>query len=383
MKAKRKENSDLKDLYIGRTMQGIYFCEGVKIEKGDFGDGIEKKVLQQIAQLKKFSKVEVVSLPIENSRFDKILFLIPLVNSNREKQRKVLLTYTNKVDYIYIRKPSLTIKFYRILKKIKNRNANIKILMEVPTYPFHGEYKGIARCMVLKSIFCEYKLQKVVDKIITYSDDDYIWKVPTIKISNAVDYHLIPKRHMSTLSSKEIRLTSVANFNYWHGLDRLIKGIAEYKGEYRFILNVVGEGREIPKYKKLVSELKLQHQVFFHGFKSGNELEKIFNYTDIAVDSLGRHRSGVKYNSTLKGKEYAARGIPSISGVKTEFDYMSEFPYYLRVPADDSNINMFDIELFYKKIYYNEKTISEITDFIREYTYQFFDISKNFEPVKN
>jgi hypothetical protein len=52
-----------------------------------------------------------------------------------------------------------------------------------------------------------------------------------------------------------------------------------------------------------------------------SSLNDIYNISDIAIDSLGRHRSNVMYNSTLKGKEYCAKGLPIVSGVKTEFDY--------------------------------------------------------------
>lgn len=308
-------------------MKGIYFVEGVAIEKGHAGDGIERKVLYQIEQLEKISEVKVMSLPNITNSFDRLLFILPFAVSKREGQRRALFVEARNASFIYIRKPSLTIDFYKVLKAIKKDNPSIFIFMELPTYPFHKEYRGVARAMALKSAHCEKKLKSVVDKIITYSDDDEIWGIPTVRLSNSVDFKSIRIRDSKSLIKNTVRFTSVANFTYWHGMDRMVEGIANYHGNYNVIFNIVGEGREIPRLKERVKTLNVEKNVIFHGFQTGNGLSEIFDNTDIAVDSLGRHRSGVVYNSSLKGKEYAARGIPSISGVKTEFDYIPEFQY--------------------------------------------------------
>ncbi|MGX7058991.1 glycosyltransferase [Vagococcus humatus] len=363
-------------------MKGLYFSEGVAIEKGIAGDGIEKKVLSQINQLEDISSIEILSLPCNQSFLDKILFLLPIVNSKRDKQRNILKKKAMGKDFIYIRKPTLTRKFLNILRNIKKNNSKLLILMEVPTYPFHKEYKGISKLLILKSKFCEKKLNEVVDKIITYSNDKFIWDIETIMISNCVDFSLVPMRTTSCLKKNTIIMTSIANFNYWHGLDRLILGISNYSGKYKILLNVVGEGKEIPSLKKLTKKLGLQDSIIFYGFQEGEELTKICNRTDIAIDSLGRHRSGVKYNSSLKGKEYAARGIPIVSGVLTEFDNMENFPYYLKVPSDDTAIDIEEIVKFYKKIYINNKSVKQITKEIRTYSYGYFDYSTGFNPVK-
>jgi glycosyltransferase involved in cell wall biosynthesis len=51
----------------------------------------------------------------------------------------------------------------------------------------------------------------------------------------------------------------------------------------------VGNGKEIPNLKKLVDNLHLSKQVIFHGFKTGDELDSLFNSCHIAVGSLGLH----------------------------------------------------------------------------------------------
>ena len=363
-------------------MKGVYFVEGVAIERGHTGDGIERKVLYHIEQLEKISEVKVLNLPNITDSLDRVLFILPFPISKREKRRRALIAEAKDASFIYIRKPSLTIDFYKVLKTIKKCKPSIVIFMELPTFPFHKEYRGIAKAMALKSIYCENKLKSVVDRIITYSGDDEIWGIPTIRLSNSVDFKSIKIRDGKSLKDNTIRFTSVANFTYWHGLDRMIEGIANYHGKYNIVLNVVGEGREVPNLKEKAKALNVEKQVIFHGFKTGSELSEIFDNTDIAVDSLGRHRSGVIYNSSLKGKEYAARGIPSISGVKTEFDNIPDFQYYFRVPADDTPVDIEAVVAFYEKVYIQSGlSVEEISHSIREYTYQLFDYSNGFLPV--
>ena len=359
-------------------MNGIYFFEGIDF-KDNSNLGIENKIKQQIKCLKSFGTLIVIKTTFKKSLLEKIKFIVPLVKSDREKQRESLLkNVSDKTDYIYIRKPSLTINFHKILRKIKNQYPNIFIIMEIPTYPFHSEYTGLSKIMALKSIRCEKKLRRTVDRIATYSDDNKIWDIETIRLSNCVDYSKIPPRSKNYHTvSKTIRLTCVANFTYWHGLDRLINGIKNYRGDYKIILNLVGGGREINNLKQLANGAP---NIVFQGPKSGKALSEIFDNTDIAVDALGRHRSRVYYNSSLKGKEYAARGTPIISAVKTELDYLDNFPYYLKLPANDTPIDIENIIKFHEHIY-SSKNENEITKSIREKTQKLFDYQTGYKNI--
>jgi len=68
----------------------------------------------------------------------------------------------------------------------------------------------------------------------------------------------------------------------------------------------------------------------------------------MGIGSLGRHRVGINKIKTLKNREYAARGIPFIySEIDSDFDQM---PYVLKVPANETTIDINSIVKFYKKI---------------------------------
>ena len=360
------------------SRKGIYYFEKPVLAKVS-NIGVKNKISQQTKCLKELGDIIIVEGMYNNNLWEKFKFLLPIVKSDREKQvGKILELSDDDIDYIYIRMPLLTTEFYKVFKKIKNNFPNICIILEIPTFPFHYEYTGFSKLKVIKSIKCERKLKNVVDRIATYSQDEKIWGIPTIRMSNCVLYkNISPRSNNYKLKEHTIRLTCVANFSYWHGLDRLINGMKKYNGKYKIILNVVGDGEEIDNLKSLSFGME---NVIFHGLKTGKPLADIFDATDIAVDALGRHRTGVFFNSSLKGKEYVARGIPVISAVRTELDNISSFPYYFRFPADESHIDINDVIKFYDAVYSVEAP-KDITAKIRKITRKMFDYEWGFKKI--
>ena len=162
---------------------------------------------------------------------------------------------------------------------------------------------------------------------------------PYLTIGNGIKATDFKVRQTPLYSNDRLELLIVANFQKWHGVDRLIKGISEYKGETNIILNIVGKGSAIQELKDLTSKLRLGDKVLFHGFRSGKELDILFDQCHIAVGSLGIHRIGLKEASILKAREYCARGIPFISAFKDP-DFRDGFPYIKRFPADESPIDI-------------------------------------------
>lgn len=270
-----------------------------------------------------------------------------------------------------------------ILKEVKTRKPNIKIIIEIPTYPYDQEFPNRSLSLVLDKINRK-KLDSYVDKIATFSDDKKIWNIDTINISNGVDTEKISKRKFVSKDNR-IHCIAVAKIAFWHGYDRLIEGLYLYTNKPHiddFVLHIVGDGDDllIEELKAKTIEYNLQDSIIFHGRKVGVQLSEIYSYCSIAFDSLGRHRCGVEYNSTLKGKEYLAKGLPIVSGVKTELDGINDFHYYYRVPADDSPIDFKKIAQFYHSIY-DEHDISAVTDEIRNFCIDNFSFDTTFKKV--
>lgn len=262
------------------------------------------------------------------------------------------------IDFMYIRyfySSPWFISYLKFLKKI-----NLKIILEVPTYPYDGEVKD--------SFFTRWdkkyreELHKYVDKVVTYSDDKEIWRIPCINISNGIDLEEIQMIDRKKTESKII-FTSVSNCSIWHGIDRLIYSILEYiknNGKEKIIFNIVGEGNETFKLKQIVKENKLEKYVIFHGKKLGKELDEIYNESDIGIGCLGNFRKGLYEGGALKNKEYCAKGLPVVvAGPDYDFNNC-EFIY--QVSQDESLINIEKIIEWYKNLNITSEEIREYAE---------------------
>ena len=174
--------------------------------------------------------------------------------------------------------------------------------------------------------------------------------IPRTTIPNGFDVRSVEVRKHPPLDPHTIHILFVGNISHWHGLDRMIRGIASYRGPVEVHFHIVGDGAELENLKKLKTTLAPAAGIHFHGFLRGRELDTLFNICHIAVGSLGIHRKGLHYTSELKAREYCARGIPYIIAC-SDTDFPGDFPYILRLAPDDSAVNMEDIISFAQTIY--------------------------------
>ena len=251
------------------------------------------------------------------------------------------------IDFMYIRyfySSPWFISYLKFLKKI-----NLKIILEVPTYPYDGEVKD--NFFIRWDKKYREELHKYVDKVVTYSDDKEIWRIPCINISNGIDLEEIQMIDREKTESKIIFM-SVSNCSIWHGIDRFIYSILEYiknNGKEKIIFNIVGEGNETFKLKQIVNENKeLENIVIFHGRKSGKELDEIYNEADVGVGGLAAFRQGLTTGSGLKNREYCAKGIPFINGDIDNSFVGCKFVY--NVLNDSSLFSIKEIIEWYKNL---------------------------------
>ncbi|MBR2951339.1 MAG: glycosyltransferase [Lachnospiraceae bacterium] len=244
--------------------------------------------------------------------------------------------------------------FYFCLLKLLYRKGS-KIIVEIPTYPYDQECpKGI----VWWGLYAwdkvgRTKLYRVVDRILTYSEDDVIWGIPTIRTINGVDFEAVRLREINK-KNDDVEMIAVAGLAMWHGYDRMIKGLGKYyqNSPKRIVkFHIVGDGPPLEGYRRLIGELHLEEYVKLYGVKFGAQLNEIYSYCDLAVDSLGAHRKGLYRCSTLKAREYAAKGLPIISSLQS--DIFKEDDYIWNVAPDDSDIDIDEILAFYDHMYAN------------------------------
>lgn len=256
-----------------------------------------------------------------------------------------------KIDFVYIRSNHnanpFTIHFIKQLKRI-----GIKVVMEIPTYPYDQEYTDRKLQLATDQLF-RNQLCKHLDRIVTFSNDKEIFGCPTIRISNGIDFDSIPLRTIQPNQDKEgIHLIAVAEIHFWHGFDRLIHGLGKYYQNnftqpiYLHLVGDFGGGREREEILPPIQTYRLEKYVICYGNQSGEALNNIFNKCDFAIGSLARHRSGITHIKTLKNREYAARGFGFIYS-ETDDDF-EQMPYILKVPADETPIDIQQLISFYQ-----------------------------------
>ena len=260
----------------------------------------------------------------------------------------------NNIEFVYIRSNHNANPFtIRMVKQMKK--AGMKVVMEIPTYPYDSEYEaqGMSRQIFQDKIFRK-QLAKNLDAIVTFSDYEQIFGQRTIQISNGIDFDSVKVKTTINDTSKELNMIGVAEIHNWHGFDRLVEGLAQYYSQpqdYIVRFHVVGyffstEGETA--FRKIISVNNMEDYVILYGKKHGEELDNIFNKCDFGIGSLGRHRVGIDKIKTLKNREYAARGIPFIYS-ETDGDFDSK-PYVLKAPADESPVDIRKIVDFYHQL---------------------------------
>ncbi|QIU95717.1 glycosyltransferase family 4 protein [Bacteroides faecium] len=249
------------------------------------------------------------------------------------------------IGLVYIRSHHNANPFtLKLVKRLKRTGA--RVVMEIPTYPYDQEYVSSSMKLHLIIDQCfRRQLSKHLDGIVTFSNAETIFGGKTIRISNGIDFDAIPmRRHSENDTTKELHLIAVAEVHYWHGLDRMVKGLADYyrtNPEYKVYFHIIGPlsgEREREEILPVIRDNHLEPYVILHGPLHGDELDAQFERADFAIGSLGRHRSGITYIKTLKNREYAARGFAfAYSETDEDFDSM---PYVWKVPADESPIDI-------------------------------------------
>ncbi len=312
----------------------------------DSNSGVDQKITSQLYSLKNngFNKVfkgmfnENNWFCIDNVPIAKRQSISHWWPQKRFYSKLIDFVKENKISFVYFRfncrsEPAM-IWFFHKLKQL-----GIVSVMEIPTYPYEGELKK-DRFYYLDKLTRGF-LSKQMHSIVTFSDKKVIFGQRTINISNGVDFNKLPIRQFQ--NSSTFNILGVANLRYWHGYDRVIRGLANYikeKNHPEVYFHIVSgkENNDVRELRELTKTLSLEKYVVFHGEVVGEELDLLFNKCQIAVGSLGRHRNKIYSLKTLKNVEYAARGIPFVYSENNEdFD---DKPYVIKADPDERPINI-------------------------------------------
>lgn len=349
--------------------------------------GVKKKIDNQIAVLNTYVDCKKIIVPREKKNIIRsVLWRLPFGSFGRKYEYAFDIIEKNGApDFFYVRCVPVDRKFLKFVQTIKLKFPNVKILLEIATYPYWTEllYDFTMFPFFFKDLMYRKEMAKYVDRIVTFSDDDYIWRIPTIHIRNGV---LVDKISPVKNAKKDdvIVLLAVASFQRVHGYERCIKGLRDYYregGDKRIELHFVGNGTEVDKYKKLIKSYKLEPYVIFYGMQTGESLERIYDKADIGLGELGVFKRKLQKVSSLKIPEYLSKGLPVVVGFEEETFMIEPTRYVCEFPNNDSNINMERIITFYDEIYNGEMGRKEVHEEIRDYARRMVDLQKLMQPV--
>ena len=347
-------------------MRGYYLFAPVEKENAGPESGVERKVRAQCKALRQDLDCELVILPpveYTGSIAEKIRRRLPFTAAWRKWKYRGEF---DDADFLYVRQVYHDASFFRYLRAIRRRNPNIKIIYEVPTYPYLTEQKTSRANAAFRKKEARWapRAAKYMDRIVTFYGQEEIWGVPCIKLMNGFDFSQVelPERP----APKDVQLISVAANAFWHGYDRLIEGIHQYYengGTEYIVYHVVGNA--LPELQRLVQEYHLEEHVIFHGRQSGEALKALYAQCYLGVDVLGGHRKNYPVSSSLKSREYAAYGLPVISS--SPIDYLpADYKYQMLVPYDDSPVSVSALLSFFRRVY-DEKDCGSVGKEIRTF----------------
>ncbi len=187
-----------------------------------------------------------------------------------------------------------------------------------------------------------------------------------IVIGNGTNVDSIEFTKYKIFDQKELHIAFVGSSNApWFGIDRLISGIRNYKGDIDIKLHLIGS---------FSNHFKKYDFIILHGLLKDKDFDKVMRDQNIACGSLALYLSHGDDASTLKIREYTSRGMPFIiSGKDIDLTYSNiDSNFFLEVPNDASPIDFEKVIEFVREI--NSKyTVDELSSYMREYAKKYMD----------
>ncbi len=343
------------------------------VDKGSYNlsnhIGVRKKVESQIAAFKK-------------SGLDVSLYQYEWANGIPD------IKLPSDTDILFFRTTSPSVKLCMMLKRFKKDIPGLRIVMEVPTYLKGAKEKNRSIKRIINESLGELLWHTCLDKIVLIMNDDLdkLYDVPVIHATNGIFFDSIRPRKAH--EDDTVNLIAVSGCYYWHGYDRILRGMGEYyKGspDREVNLYIVGDGDKVDEYISIAREYDLyEKHIFLCGVLDGEKLDDMYDKCDIALESFGGHRNNCLYSSSLKSREYAAKGMPIVTAIPL-LDYENETTekWIMKCPADESPIDIKSIVDFYDRIYHGDPSITKakVPDMIRDGYRQLCDIEFTHKDV--
>lgn len=367
----------------------------------EWGQGISKKILNQIRvfvrhgyEVDLICRAEMNQVAVSRIVNDELLFDLPKPYKKLQRPYKVgadrfffewVKEKADTYDAVYIRYPYADAPFINALKEMKK--YNLPVVIEIPTFPYDDELKLnlYYRMGLYIDKFYRMQMSQYVARVALVCDEKSAFGIPALNIMNGIDFDSIQPITSAAQRYNTINLIAVANFQPWHGFDRLIEAMGKYYkngGTREVFFFLVGESASVlSMYKTVAERYGIGNRIIFFGLKYGEELDNIFNKSDIAIDSIElRMLRGVPFSSTLKSREYVARGLPVVSAHPVDIFLKVNTKYHYRINLEEDPIDIERIIKFYDDVY-DGRDRKEIVQEIRETFRKICDMEVTMKPV--
>jgi len=345
--------------------------------------GVDSKISMQISEFSKSMLIEGVQIEsLQQNLFQRIwnLSVFGSIARNYEKTLAELI----EPDFIYMRRTYADKVHMNFIRRMREKFPKCKIIVEIPTYPYDKEMCAYwyTFLIFLKEWYYRKQYQKYIDRFVTYSDDEVIFGVPTIRTMNGISTDKVTMaEELEEYNPERINMLAVALLAPHHGYERIIHGLHLYykvNPKRKVYFHIVGVGSELKKYKNLVNKFGLSEYVIFCGEKRGSELEELYKKADVGLAAFGVYKDGFSKLSTLKAREYVAKGIPVILGA--DDDLFDNCRYGLTYPNDSSVVNIERIVEFADELYAGKNKI-DVASEIRKFAVDNADNRITLKPI--
>ncbi len=241
-------------------------------------------------------------------------------------------------------------KLISILKAAKHNG--LRLYYEIPTYPYWGEqiktsrkkYRAIIK-VFLDIIFSPIIYHYIDHLVVIRSNTKTKSFSKMVEINNGVKTDdIVSKDYSKRKNDGTFKMVAVGTLYPYHGYDRILKGLAECKETVcgKIVeFHVVGSSQTIDELHDLSNKMGLRH-VVFHGVKTTDELNHMYDGFDVGLGCLALHRRNADIDTTLKIIEYYCRGVMAVTSGISPMDKINK-EYTIHVDDSDKSIDISSI----------------------------------------
>lgn len=283
------------------------------------------KILYENGELKKEESIDYkknVKLCLGDISIEKILL-----------KHALMLLKKEETDIMYIRHMIPCIPLLNLLGYARKRG--IKIVYEIPTYPYYKEQYSISKNKIktiikltLETIFWPIIYSKVnVITVITCNSKARKWK-KMFSIPNGFSGQM---NFYNRINCNDLNMIGVGTIYSYHGYEKVICDMENTNcrvsnGDVYF--HIVGESQEINRLKRIVAEKGMQHNVVFYGKLYGEKLIEVYNKCNLGIGTLALSLRNADIDTAIKNIEYFSVGLPVVTSGYI-FDLKADEEYYI------------------------------------------------------